>query len=492
MAFKIPSMSEARSFLLALGKALFPDRNYGNLRSYHAKRATFVAGAQAQLHAHVAAATDDAMPDTASDGEPLLRHGRIRKVARKGATSAHKAAAGRVIGTPGTPVPVDRELIYQSGNLQFRVMTGTVVPAGGSVDVDIIATSTGSATRLLAGTVLKFVSTPAGLETNVVLVRDLDEDGFDDEPYGAYRQRILDRWGSATAGGNQSDYVAWSLLIEGISAAYAYRQRAGIGTVDVVAFHQADGAARSLTSGERAELLAHLIALAPMQLSGGALRVLETVADSQAVELAITTNGETGYAFDWTGGPLTVLTWTAVTRSLQFTTDIPSSMDAGDRITLKGVGSAQDGREYKIEAISAADTIILEAAPAVDPVATDLVYSGGPLVTPIRDAIVGHLNGQRVYAGRNRIPYAESALASTVRLEVIAEGVGPANPGGIYGTWSGGIIRSVIAQIALYKAGVRNVDVTVPAADYEAEDDAFPNDDQIHFIAPASVLVRSI
>ena len=121
------------------------------------------------------------------------------------------------------------------------------------------------------------------------------------------------------------------------------------------------------------------------------------------------------------------------------------------------------------------------------------MYSGGPLVTPIRDAIVAHMNGETVYAGRGRVPLAASSplLRSTVNIEVIADGIGPANPGGLYGTWSGGLIRAVLMQIALGKAGVRNVSIDVPSSDYEAIDYAFPNDGKIGLIVPGAVLVRA-
>jgi len=207
----------------------------------------------------------------------------------------------------------------------------------------------------------------------------------------------------------------------------------------------------------------------------------------------ITPNGESSYAFDWAGGPLTVLTWDPVTRELQFSTGLPASMKAGHRLTLQGVDAIletyQDGAEIQIEALASADTVILATAPNADPQAGDLAYSGGPLVTPIRRAIVAHMSGENVYF-KSGVPLPESALESSVGLDVIAEGIGPANPAGKYGTWSGGVIRNVLAQIAMSKRGVRNLEIVSPAADREATDDQFPDDDQIHLIAPSAVLVR--
>ena len=169
-------------------------------------------------------------------------------------------------------------------------------------------------------------------------------------------------------------------------------------------------------------------------------------------------------------------------------------MKAKPRGSFKGVATDQDGTELKIEALSGVDKIILESPPSVDPAATDIFYSGGPLVTPIRDAIKAHLDGETVYAGKNRVPQPASSLTSTVGLEVLARGIGPANPGGKYNTdgnvWVGGILRNVLGQIAIYKAGVRDWNVVAPAADYEAADYAFPNDASIGLVTPKSVLIR--
>lgn len=493
MAFKLPTLREARDFMIAVGQAVLPDRNFGNLRSYHARRATFLAAGMTQIHANVRSVADDVMPDTAGDGEPINRWGeRILGIPRKGATAARKAAAGRVLGTPGTPVDEGEELLHEASGLRFRVAAGTLVGADEFVDVDIEAIDTGSATRLLRGQSLNFVVTPAGLQTAVVLQADLDEDGEDAEAFGAYRDRVLAAFSDPRAGGTQADYVAWLLELEGVATAYAYPNRAGLGTVDVVALHAGSGAARALDAADTAAALAHLRTKAPATLAGtgGGLRHLEVVPEATDVELVLEANGEASYAFDWTGGPLEVLAWTAGSRTLQFTADRPATVKAGHRIVLKGVASAQDGAELTIEALFGTDAVILEAAPAVAPAATDLAYSGGPLVTPVRDAIVAHMNGETIYAGRNRTPAPASALASTVGLEVLAYGIGPANPGGAYGTWIGDLLRAVIGQIAIYKGGVRNYQIAAPAADVQATDYAFPDDDQIGLIVPGAIIVR--
>lgn len=494
MAFSIPSLSDTRAFLVAVGHSLFPDRNYGNPRTYHGRRAGFLAAAVTQLHFQTRSEFDELMPDTAGDDGPIDRWGFIKSVARKEATPARKSAAARVLGTPGTSVPFGRELIHPSSGLRFAIATATTVAGSGLIDADIVAIDTGAQTRLSAGEVLRFSSTPAGLQTNVTLQKNLDQDGFDREGFGAYRGRVLDAFGKPQSGGNSSDYRAWGLEVIGIMAAYSYPNRAGIGTIDIVGLKAGSGTSRVMSGGELVDYVAHVKTKAPEPLSSqtGPLRGLTVVADPQSVEIAITPNGEASFAFDWSGGPLTVSTWTSGTRTLQFTAARPPSIKAGHRIVLSPVASAQDGIEYKIEALSSTDSVVLEVVPPVAPVHLDLAYSGGPLTTPIRNAIVAHINGETVYAGKRGLPSPASSLDSVVGLEVLAEGVGPANPGGIYGTWSGGLLRSVLGKIAIYKAGVRNYAIVTPAADYEAIDYAFPLDAQIGLVTPRSVLIRSV
>ncbi len=493
MAFRLPSLAETRDFLIAVGKAVFPDRNYGNLRSYHSRRATFLSAAVTQLHSHISGVQDDVMPDTASDDGPIDRWGSILGITRKSATAARKASVGRVLGTPGTAVDAGEELVHQASGLRYEITSSATVGGDESVVVDIAAIDTGAQTKLLRGEVLEFVSTPAGLSTSIALIDDLDEDGYDDEAFGAYRARVLAAFSDPTAGGTQADYVAWMLEVEGVAKAYAYPNRAGLGTVDLVALHNGSGAARVLDTADQEAVVEYVRELAPSQIAGvgGALRHLEVVPEEVDVELVLEANGEAAYAFDWNDEvPPEVLAWTPSTRLLQFTAARPGTMKAGHRLSLLGIGSAQDSRELTIEALSSTDSVILEEAPPVAPAAADLAYSGGPLVTPVRDAILAHMNGVTVYAGRGQVPIPESSLESTIGLEVLTEGIGPANPGGEYGTWSGGLIRAVLGKIAIYKGGVRNYTIPTPAADVEAEDPDFPDDAEIGLIVPGYVLVR--
>lgn len=517
MPFKIPSMDETRDLAVAFLKALFNFANVSSRKSWHGRKATYLAGVVTQLHAHADSAQRDAHPLTAGDGPPIAAWGDAVGVPRKGATPARKAAAGRVRGTGTTPVTAGLQLRHEASGLIFQIENGATIPGApgvdGFVDCDIVASqdagSVGSVTRLSAGESLNFLTTPPGLQSTVVLQLDLDEGGFDSEGFGSYRGNVLAALSQPTAGGNAADFRKWAIAsLNTVAAAFPYSNRAGRGTADVVVFYAASGAARSVSAPDRTSVLAYIQSQAPFQVAGpnlggvAPLRVLTTVPDPRNVEILIETDGQSSAVFDWDdSAAFTVAAWEpgGITNKLQFSAALPTSLRAGHRLILVGVATAQDGREYTIDSIAGSDAVILVETPPVAPAATDKIYSGGPVVAPIRNAIVAHLDGQIVYAGRGLTPLpastAESLGVPIVNLDVLAEGVGPANPAGKYNTpdgptWSGGIVLAALFSIAKYQAGVRNVTIVTPASDYEALDDPFPNDGQIHYITPGAVVIR--
>jgi hypothetical protein len=509
MSYKVPSLDEMSSILVAFWKGLFPLSNVGSRFSYHWKRLRAYAGGITDLHAHVDSAQRDIMPDT-STGAYLTRWGAIFGVPKKGATGARKAASFAASGTPGSVVLVNDQLLHESSGFLFQVFAGGTIPSGGTLNVGIQAISTGAATRLKKGEALKFTAPQPGITAYGSLVLDLDEDGFDAEQDPAFSRRVNDRAANASSGGNQYDFTAWSLAQLGISAAFCYPNRAGVGTVDVAAFKTGDGASRSLTSTERAALLTALKKLAPAQLApylaiggaasvvAGALRVLTTSVDLQHVEITFLTNGDDAYAFDWNDSTApVVLAYTSGTRLVQFTAARPSDMLAGGRIIFKPVGSAQRGEVFTIESLSSTDSIVLKETPSVNIATNDIAYAGGPLTKQIRDAIVAHMNGEIVYADKGA-PLPASSAASKVNMRTLAYGIGPPNPfgattaapQGLYGTWNGSLLRGELAKLAAYSLGVRNVTVVTPAADYLPTDTVFPNDGTQNYIGPNSVIVR--
>lgn len=499
MAYTVPTLDQFHTFLIQLWKGFFPASNVATRYSYHWKRLRALAGAVTDLHAHINSAQNDVMPDT-SLGSFLTRWGTILGVAKKGATGARGTKSMRVFGTVGATVTTGDQLRHDPTGFTFQSLTTTTVGAAGYVDVDVAAISTGAATRLLAGENLTFIAPGVGITAVAKVVIALTTEGYDVEQDPAYSVRVNNELGQPRMGGHQNDFVKWALTVSGISSAYAYPNRAGIGTVDVAAFHAGTGTARALTLTERGTLLAYLQTVVPAQLGTvySALRILVTATVPTPVEITVTANGDPAYAFDWDDTtPPTVLTYTAATRTVVFSTSLGGDVLAAKRIVFRGVASLQDGTVYTIDTVStttlASDTITIREVVAVNLAATDIGYAGGPLTKIIRDAIVAHLNGEIVYADKGQ-PIGASAAAtnglSISRLRVLAEALGPANPGGIYGTWNGDLLRAVLAKIAMFPTGARNINVVIPVADVPTADNAFPADTSTNFIVPSAVLIH--
>jgi phage-related baseplate assembly protein len=457
--YVLPTLEEMHSFLVALFKVLLPDRTVARL-SFNWKFLRTVAAGVTDNHSHISATRADMMPDTA-ESDMLDRWGNLTGVPRKASTPSRKDNALRVVGVPTSAVPLSAQLTHDASGLRFMINEAAVIPGGGSVDVDIVAVDTGSTTRLNVGETLTFTSPPAGLEETAELVLDLDEDGEDVESDGAYRLRILSRFDSPPLGGAQEDYRQWALRTTGIAAAYVYPNRGGDGSVDVAALHLGSGEARILTAGERDALQEDLDELRPVSVR--AMRVLDVFAEPVDVEAAVITTGEKQYLFDWDDAtPLVVLTWDGVTRTLTFTTTRPETMQPGHRITIKPVAGGGTGEQYIIESLSGTSAVVLEEEPDTEPVATDTVYSGGPLVDTVRAALLSHLNN-----------------------------LGTANPDAHrYGAWEGNLRPAAIIRVASLVPGVLDVASTIPAATVEATDPGYPDDDTIGLLVPGRVLVR--
>lgn len=502
--YRVPSLSQAYQFMIGYARTLLQNRNLGSRSSLYSILINVISAAMTDNNAHIDNVGDQVMPDRTS-GPTLDRWLAIVGTQRKGATPARKSAAGRVRGSVGAAYTLGRQLSHAPTGLVFQLNASGAIPAAGFVDVDIVAVSTGSATRLAAKEVLTFIAQPANIQSSVELQLALDEDGTDGEVDGAGVNRLLSITGTPSAGGNQGDYVNWLLALAGVNAAYCYPNRAGNGSVDLAVLHPGTGTSRYFTDGERAVVLAAIQAVAPTQVGGvgGALRVLKTTPELAHVEMTITTDGTVSAAWDWddTTVPV-VLAWNASTLTMQFSAARPATMKAGDRICILPVNTSvtpEDGAPIIINALSGTDSIVLAAAPQkpgggiATPTAGDKVYAGGQLTDTIRAAIFALINSDSIFAGPSGpLPGASAASQgiSTTQLKLLLSGIGTANPGGIYGSWNGELTITALNTIAAATRGVRKAAVLRPVTDQGSTDYVFPLDGQIGVLAPGYVIVR--
>ncbi len=461
MAFETPTLDEEHAFLIAHFKAVRPDDDVSP-GSFNWTFLKTVAAGITGNHANVNAAKNDLMPDQ-SEGTYLERWAAIRGIARKGATPARKADALRIYGTAASTVPDASELVHTNG-LRYQTDGLVAIGSGGYVDADIVAIDTGSQTRLAKEETLQFTTPIVGVEETAKIVLDLDEDGTDQESDGALRARVLSRFADPALGGTATDYEQWALEETGIAEAYAYPLRKGVGSVDLVALHAGSGEARILTEGERSALEATIDEKRPVSVK--AFRVLKVDAEPTAIEATVLDSGKAAYAFDFDDSIAPVVaSYVAGTRTVTLTLARPATMDAGDRVVIARVDGTGTGRERVIEALVSTDGFVLEAdATGDEPDAAggDTIYSGGPLVAPVRAAIQAKIDA-----------------------------LGPANPDAKnYGSWEGSLDPGDIDAAIRSVTGVKRPFVLAPVALVEASDPAFPDDDTVGLVIAARILVR--
>lgn len=476
MPFSIPSFGEVLADLVADFQNRFPQANVSRL-SGHWKRLAVFAGGVAALHRHIQVVSRDVMPDTAA-GAALDRHLQIYGLARKGATAASKADALRLTGVVGSAFTSGTQLTTADG-LVFQLDETGVIPAAGYIDVDVLAVSTGSATRKSKNTVLTFLTAPTGIDSEATLVLDVDVNGTDAEDDGSARTRLLDQIAQPSMGGAANDFRAWAKEDPNVHEAYVYPLRGGLGSVHLAALKAGHGASRLLTAPEIAALQASIDAVRPVGYAG--FLVLTVVTQDQDVEILIEEEDDPAYAFHWADNPApTVLAYTAGTRTLQFAGGArPSDLAVGDRLTWKSASPPpyHDGSEVAVEGLSGLDSVILKAPlpgeydwTATPPDAGDPVYSGGPLVTAVRAAIVAHMDG----LGPGRVdtlhPPADYSYGSSY--------------------WEGALRLSKLHNVAQRVAGVLDSEIVTPTANVNPTNEAPAS--TVSVLVPRSVIVRKM
>lgn len=177
-----------------------------------------------------------ANPFTAED-EFLEAWAALKNVFRIAATQAGAAVPGQVTfsGTPGVTLSSGTPLVRGDG-VGFTT-TSTAIVASTTVTVNAVANAdpsglTGAFGNCAVGTVMKLGSSVPGLNsTGAVSVAFTG--GADVETDTSLRSRMLQVYQNVPQGGAQTDYVNWSLQVNGVTRAWCNPSGFGAGTVVV-------------------------------------------------------------------------------------------------------------------------------------------------------------------------------------------------------------------------------------------------------------------
>lgn len=223
--FQTPTFEEIRDAVLRDTLSLDPtaDVSVDSDHYVHASRLASVAVGQ---YAHQSWIVRQIFPDTA-DSEYLERHANLRGIRRRNPTAAAGTASGS--GAVAGAVISDGLQIKQ-GNLLFVTTESAKVGAGGEYSVAVKAVAAGSASNIKS-TAAQWMAAPNGVASECVIAA---EGGTDAETDASLLERLLERIRRPAAGGNRYDFRNWALDVDGVTSAYVYPLRRGLGTVDIV------------------------------------------------------------------------------------------------------------------------------------------------------------------------------------------------------------------------------------------------------------------
>ncbi len=227
-----PVFEETRTRILRDIRNLLPDADTSTDSDYYV-RASSVASVITGVYQHQGWIVRQIFPDTA-DTEFLEMHCRLRDISRKAATTA----TGTITATGNVNAPATAGLVITVGSLSYTTTADGKVGADGSVVLPVMASTRGAAGNTTVTAVGTFASAPFGFDSTVTV--SVMAGGTDRETDAEMLARLLELIRRPPAGGNKYDYKRWAQSVTGVTSAYVYPLRRGLGTVDVV-ITSADG-----------------------------------------------------------------------------------------------------------------------------------------------------------------------------------------------------------------------------------------------------------
>lgn len=187
--------------------------------------AVAITGVSDSLHGHLAWVAEQIIVDQASE-RFILRWADFFGVFRKPAAPAKGTLL--VTGTGGS-LSAGAQWIRIADGLTFT--TDAAVSGVSSATVAITAADgfEGGTGNLLAGTKLQLVSPVAGVDSEATVQAPGLSGGVEQESVEALVLRVLDRVQRPPLGGAPGDHVAWALEVPGVTRAWEYGGRDGMG-----------------------------------------------------------------------------------------------------------------------------------------------------------------------------------------------------------------------------------------------------------------------
>ncbi|CUZ15701.1 Uncharacterized homolog of phage Mu protein gp47 [Serratia marcescens] len=221
-----PVIEAIREDLLRDIRNQLPDANIGKDSDYYI-RASSVASCAEGIYRDQGWIVRQIFPDTA-DTEYLELHCRTRGITRKAANTASGPVS--LTGEPGAKASAG--LAITRDGATWTTTTEAILNSEGKATVTArasVAGAAGNTTTVMSG---MLTPTPEGFDSTVII--GVMGGGTDRESDSELLARLLELIRRPPAGGNKYDYKRWALEVPGVTSAYVYPLRRGLGTVDVV------------------------------------------------------------------------------------------------------------------------------------------------------------------------------------------------------------------------------------------------------------------
>ncbi|WP_047258009.1 baseplate J/gp47 family protein [Chromobacterium subtsugae] len=227
MPFTPPSFAAIQASILRNIANQLPDADTG-ADSDFAIRANATASAIEGLYQHQAWMARQIFPDTA-DSDYLALHARTRGLSKKPGV----AASGTIQLTGQQTAAISGPLLAQTPDGRQYTITATgAINAAQTISLAAVAIAPGSAGNAAAGTPVTLTQPPPGVNANATITTMVG--GTDDETDADLLARLLDVIQRPPAGGNAADFRRWAMAVPGVTSAFVYPLRRGLGTCDVV------------------------------------------------------------------------------------------------------------------------------------------------------------------------------------------------------------------------------------------------------------------
>jgi hypothetical protein len=421
MAITIYTEEQIANQALAFLRNRFTDRDSSS-ESFLGKLARMFGMLAAGIQKSALDADNDSVPNTKNSTSRLeefayvfgVPSSTVGSYGRKAATPSG-GGAGLCTGTLGTSFPADTQLLAPDGitiiKLVSTVTIAGVPPGAGSVAGAFSAVTAGTQGNLAAGTILTWITPPTGSDNTVTLTTGLSG-AFDEETDQALLTRILERLQQPPKGGTASDYRQWAEAIQGVSRAYVYPLRGGLGSVHVSIVGPGSGTGRDPGATVKTNVDDYINGstsnegLRPVTVQGYTSFRPYLPGSGLNIRVRVVVNG-TSNAYDWNdaGASLTVTAYTApagATPAKIELSSLPASLSAAitagsnPRLQVLSTGaSAPVNEQVRVASIDSGTIVNLESplpSGFIAPNATDLLYAGGPVVDQIAQALLDYVD----------------------------------------------------------------------------------------------------